>query len=183
MRGIGAENAPRTHQHAGDDSADGGNQIRDKGQADIPIGREARLLFHFWPVPMAPHLVRMGIAVEFCKQETVLQAAPGAGDPGLGVDEDSIGFHHPRAQERQHREQGTGRVTTRRRDQRSTRQQLPVDFGHAVYRLSKELGGFVLAIPLGVDRFAAQPEIGRDVQGHDRSLAECSHGRGRGRMG
>ena len=98
------------------------------------------------------------------EEEVLLEAAAGAGDAGLGVDDDVADVDLAARRERQQREQRRGRVAAGAGDEPRVADGGAVVLGEPVDRLGLKVHRLVLvAVPGLVGLGVAEPEVGRHV--------------------
>ena len=143
----------RARVAGGDEAALDGQEVRDEADG------EAQRLLDLGGVLVAPDLVRRHVLEDVARVRLGLQPAPGAGDAGLGVDDDALRVD--RLGERQEREQHRGRVAAGARDEPAGgRQQL----GERVAPVDEPAGiGVREAVPLLVRGRARQPVAAGEV--------------------
>ena len=107
----------------------------------------------------------------------VIEHAPGAGDPLLGVDHD-VG-DQPRASQRREPEHGRRRVAAGVGDDARTRDPLAVQLAQPVHSFIQQVRPRVLAIPLLVRGQRPESEVGAEIDDARAALAQRAHRRRR----
>ena len=138
---------------------------------------DAQFLFDLGHVAVIADAVRREPLARFREQDILLQAAAGAGDARLRIDDDVRRVDQLRFHERQKREQHRGRIAAGTGYEPRSGDFVAIVLGQAVDRVFQQRGRAVLiAIPLGIGAGIAQAKIGRHVDDLDalRELADLA---------
>ena len=164
----------------GEDSADHRYQVRDEGDRHrFPRG-ERQLLVHLRVVAVLRQPVRPDASLDLRVMKAEGGPPPSAGNAGLAIRHDPLPVDEPFLEERVQSQDHRGGEAARDGGKACLPDPRPVDLGQAVDRLRGE-GRALVGDP--VDRFvqrdAAEPEIGRQVDHRNAPGQERPRDRGR----